>query len=202
MDIRRGLSVGGTAVVAAAVGAACSYAFSGAIALNDSAAVQVSHAAVVVPATADDRTVAVLPVSAEATGPVIVSAPEPRDLVHWSVRHLAPQGQVGSATPPDAAAAVTRGGSTAGTGQNDVTADLIGTGDDLTATPDGAWEVPIGSVQSPAHSNRDAALAAAPGQNDPHRAGRDQADPRSGGNAVPGGTDDSSECDPPDSGGG
>jgi len=191
VDIRRALSIGGTAVVAAAVGAACSFAFSGAIALNDAAGVQVSASPVIVPSARTAGTVFRVPQSVDAAGPEIVPAPEPHDL-------MPPTTRGSESAQPDAPAGAGSSGAAATPGHG-------GQGVTDPADPDApglSGETPVGSEQSRQHSNRDTALENAPGQNKDKRKGSDQSDLNSNRDTVPGLADDSSDPDTPDSGGG
>jgi hypothetical protein len=202
VGMRRALSIGSTAVVAAAVGAACSFAFSGAIALNDQAAVQVSASPVIVPAAESPVVVVAAPEPVDETGPVVVPAPEPRDLTR-SVRSSASPSDPGRAGAADAADSPGNGTDT-GTDQNgiDGSLDLGATGGAVAPAPGQTGGAFLGSGQSAAHSNRDAALAAAPGRNDATRAGRDQSDRHRDRDAACGHASSSSHPGEPDSGGG
>lgn len=185
VDIRRALSIGGTAVVAAAVGAACSFAFSGAIALNDAAGVQVSESAVIVPAAHAVDTVYRTPRSPDAAGPEIVPAPEPHDLAPTT----------GGGNRGDADSLWSAGGDAGAPGGSS-------SGGGITTAPGLVGGTPGTSEQAGAHSNREWAHQHAPGlnklpdRNDALGKGQGSDEPNASDQADSTRPGDAEECDP------
>lgn len=175
VDIRRALSMGGAAVVAAAVGAACSFAFSGAIALNDAAGVQVSDSPVIVSSTRTTDSEFRPPRSPDAAGPEIVPAPEPHDLGSTTRRSPAgdvPRGDAGAAADDRPSGATggdgqsaSPGGDGPGASPGERLPDTAWPGGDVSTPPGLTGGTPATGTQSGARGNREWAHQHAPGLN-------------------------------------